>query len=89
VLAWIFRRITGEAKAQDTPIGLVPALGEGGIETAGLDVSAETMAKLLEVDTEGWASQLPQMKQHYAAVGDKLPAELRTQLEALEQRLTS
>jgi phosphoenolpyruvate carboxykinase (GTP) len=89
VLAWIFRRITGEAEAQDTPIGLVPPLGEGGIETAGLDVSAETMAKLLEVDTEGWASQLPQMKQHYAAFGDKLPAELRTQLEALEERLTT
>ncbi len=87
VLAWIFGRLTGEAAAEETAIGLVPPLGEGGIETKDLDVSAETMAKLLEVDHDGWAAQLPQMKQHFAAFGDKLPAELHQQLEALEQRL--
>jgi phosphoenolpyruvate carboxykinase (GTP) len=87
VLAWIFGRLTGEAKAQETAIGLVPPTGEGGIDTENLDVSAETMAKLLEVDHEGWAAALPQMKEHYAAFGDKLPAELAEQLRTLEQRL--
>jgi phosphoenolpyruvate carboxykinase (GTP) len=87
VLAWIVGRVAGVAKAQETAIGLVPPVGEGGIDTDGLDVSPETMAKLLEVDREGWAAQLPQMKQHYAALGDKLPSELHRQLEALEQRL--
>src|ERR1700749_2147205 len=87
VLAWIFGRLTGETKAEETAIGLVPPLGEGGIDTNGLGVSQETMAKLLEVDHEGWAAQLPQMKQHFAAFGDKLPAELAEQLRALEQRL--
>jgi phosphoenolpyruvate carboxykinase (GTP) len=89
VLAWIFRRITGEAKAVETAIGLVPPLGEGGIDTDGLGVSPETLAELLAVDTEGWASQLPQFRQHYAEYGDKLPPELHAQLAALEQRLTS
>jgi phosphoenolpyruvate carboxykinase (GTP) len=88
VLAWIFRRVTGEASAEETAIGLVPPLGEGGIETDGLDVSAETMAKLLEVDTAGWVAQLPQIKEHFAEFGDKLPAEMHQQLEALEQRLS-
>ena len=87
VLAWIFGRLTGEAKAEETAIGLVPPLGEGGIDTEGLDVPAETMAKLLEVDHEGWVAQLPQMKEHYAAFGDKLPAEMAEQLRTLEQRL--
>ncbi len=87
VLAWIFRRLTGEAEAVETAIGLVPPIGEGGIDTDDLDVSAETMAKLLEVDHEGWAAALPQMKQHYAEFGDKLPAELAEQLRTLEQRL--
>jgi phosphoenolpyruvate carboxykinase (GTP) len=87
VLAWIFGRLTGEAKAQETAIGLVPPTGEGGIDTDGLDVSPETMAKLLEVDHEGWAASLPQIKEHYAAFGDKLPAELAEQLRTLEQRL--
>ena len=54
VLAWIFRRCEGHADAVETLIGLVPPLGEGGIDTSGLDLSAETMAELLEVDVEGW-----------------------------------
>ena len=87
VLAWIFGRLTGESAAVETAIGLVPPLGEGGINTDGLDVSPETMAKLLEVDHEGWAAQLPQMKEHYAAFGDKLPDEMAQQLADLEQRL--
>ena len=54
-----------------------------------LERTALTMAKLLEVDVEGWKAQLPQIKQHYAAFGDKLPAALQQQLEALEQRLNA
>ena len=45
------------------------------------------MAGLLEVDIEGWKEQLPQMEEHYALFGEKLPAELRAQLGALEERL--
>src|ERR1035441_264767 len=89
VLAWIFGRIPREPKAEETVIGLVPPTGAGGIDTDGLDVSEETMARLLEVDTDGWTAQLAQMKAHYAEFGDKLPSELREQLEALEQRLGS
>jgi GTP-dependent phosphoenolpyruvate carboxykinase len=33
--------------------------------------------------------QLPQIKQHYAEFGDKLPRQLRAQLEELEQRLSN
>jgi phosphoenolpyruvate carboxykinase (GTP) len=87
VLAWIFERITGTAQAEETAIGLVPPLGEGGLDTDGLDISPETLAKLLEVDHDGWLAQLPQMQAHFAAFGDKLPAELDEQLVALERRL--
>ncbi len=89
VLAWIFRRLTGDAEAVESPIGLVPAAGSGGIDIDGLDVSPETLAKLLEVDTDGWLEQLPQMKEHLATFGDKLPPEIREQLVALEQRLSA
>ena len=87
VLAWIFRRCDGAARAEETAIGLVPPVGEGGIETDGLDVSPETMARLLEVEPDCWKDQLPQMRDHYARFGEHLPDELRAQLEALEQRL--
>ena len=89
VLAWIFRRCEGTADAVETPIGLVPPVGEGGVDTDGLGVSEETMANLLEVDPKWWREQLPQMHEHYGRFGDELPAELRAQLAELERRLGS
>ncbi len=89
VLAWIFRRLTGDADARETAIGLVPPLGEGGIDTEGLDVSRETMTELLEVDADGWLAALPQIKEHLATFGDKLPDELQAQLDNLEARLAA
>jgi phosphoenolpyruvate carboxykinase (GTP) len=65
----------------------LPPVGPGGIDIEGLDVGEETMAKLLEVDAAGWIKQLPQIKEHLAEFGDRLPAELRTQLDSLEGRL--
>jgi phosphoenolpyruvate carboxykinase (GTP) len=87
VLAWIFRRCQGRADAVETAIGLLPPVGQGGIDTEGLDVSPETMAKLLHVDVGGWRQQLLQMHEHYAEFGVKLPAELHAQLDALDARL--
>ena len=89
VLAWVFRRCEGTAEARDTAIGLVPPVGEGGIDTTGSTSREETMARLLEVDVDGWKAQMPQVQQHYAEFGAKLPSELRSQLEALEARLSS
>jgi phosphoenolpyruvate carboxykinase (GTP) len=87
VLAWIFRRCDGNADAVDTAIGLLPPVGAGGIETDGLDISTEAMEELLTVDAAGWKDQLPQMHEHYAEFGDKLPHALRAQLRTLEDRL--
>ncbi len=85
VLAWIFRRCDGDADVVETPVGLLPA--SDGIDTAGVDVSPEAMAKLLAVDPSEWAQQLPQMREHYARFGEQLPPELRFQFDSLAQRL--
>jgi phosphoenolpyruvate carboxykinase (GTP) len=85
VLAWIFRRCDDEAEAVETPIGLVPA--PGAIDTSGLDLSDEDMAKLLDVDPDEWRTQLPKIHQHFAQFGERLPEGLRRQLEAVEKRL--
>ncbi|MGN6867816.1 MAG: phosphoenolpyruvate carboxykinase (GTP) [Solirubrobacteraceae bacterium] len=87
VLAWIFRRVEGKAEANETAIGLVPPVGEGGIDTSGLDIDREAVEKLLEVDHDAWIEQLPQMHEHYGKFGDRLPDELRGQLKELERRL--
>ena len=86
VLEWVFRRCDGEGEAVETPIGLLPAEGE--IDTDGLEISDEAMRELLSVDTELFKEQLPQVKEHLAQFGEKLPAEITAQLEALEARLS-
>jgi phosphoenolpyruvate carboxykinase (GTP) len=88
VLAWIFGRCDGTAQAQETEIGLLPLVGDGGIDTVGLDVNDQDMRELLTVDVDGWKQQVPQIHVHYAKFGDKLPAKLREQLQELEQRLS-
>jgi phosphoenolpyruvate carboxykinase (GTP) len=86
VLAWVFRRCEGRAEATDSPLGLVPAEGE--IDLEGLDVSPEQMRDLLHVDAEALRSQLPQVREHLARFGDRLPAEISEELERLEARLS-
>jgi len=87
VLAWIFRRCEGSAAAVETEIGLLPPVGEGGIEISGLDLGEAELHELLTVDLEGWKQQVPQIHKHYEKFGDKLPAKLREQLQALQERL--
>jgi phosphoenolpyruvate carboxykinase (GTP) len=86
VLAWVFARCAGRGAAHRTPIGLVPPVGEEGIDTRGLQVSDADMAELLRVDAKEWRAQLPQLGAHLAKF-DRLPPELHEQLEALKERL--
>ena len=86
VLAWIFARCAGAGAAESSPIGLMPPVGEGGIDTGGLNVSEQDMAQLLRVDVEQWREQLPHLHEHLGKF-DRLPDELQAQLKALEQRL--
>ncbi|MFM2115602.1 MAG: GTP-dependent phosphoenolpyruvate carboxykinase [Actinomycetota bacterium] len=85
VLKWVFERVNGSADAVKTPIGLLPA--PGSLDLKGLDVSADDLGELLKVDSEGWKSALPQIKDHYAQFGPKLPAKLNAQLDSLAAAL--
>jgi phosphoenolpyruvate carboxykinase (GTP) len=85
VLAWVFRRCDDAAEAVDSPIGRLPA--DGSLETEGLDVAPEDMAELLRFDPEAWAAQLPQVRDHFALFGDRLPQALRSQLARLEDQV--
>jgi phosphoenolpyruvate carboxykinase (GTP) len=86
VLEWVFRRCDGTAGAVETAIGLLPA--EGDINTDGLNIEPEAMRQLLSVDDDLVREQLPQLKEHFAQFGDRLPDELHQQLADLERRLS-
>ncbi len=81
VLAWIFRRCEDTADAVETPVGLLPTAQA--LDTQGLEIDAAALEQLLAVDPQDWRQKLPQLQEHYARFGDRLPAALREQLERL------
>ncbi|WP_426573226.1 phosphoenolpyruvate carboxykinase (GTP) [Aquihabitans sp. McL0605] len=87
VLKWVLERVSGEAEAVDTAIGRVPL--PDGIDTTGLGMSPELLAELLKVDNEAWRGEIPLIEEHFAFIGEHLPAELADELRELEKRLAN
>ena len=85
VLKWVFERVKGTAKAVDTPIGRLPA--PGSLDVSGLTIPEANLKELLRVDVEGWTAEIPQIKDHLAKFGAKLPQGIKDELASLEQRL--
>jgi phosphoenolpyruvate carboxykinase (GTP) len=85
VLAWVVERADGRAEAVETPIGLVPA--PGALDLTGLDIDPADVAELLRVDAAAWRAEADSIAEHLAAFGERLPAELVAQLDALRARL--
>ncbi|MBQ9359263.1 MAG: phosphoenolpyruvate carboxykinase (GTP) [Abditibacteriota bacterium] len=85
VLDWIVRRCKGEAGAKETAIGYIPNPED--INTEGLDISRDTLEEILSVDKEAWKAELPGMEEFFAKFGDKLPKEIRAEIDGLKARL--
>jgi phosphoenolpyruvate carboxykinase (GTP) len=85
VLKWVFERIDGSAEAIDTPIGKLPT--KDSLYLDGLDIDDKDLTAILSVDTDGWKSAVPQIRDHFAQFGDKLPAELNKAVDELEATL--
>jgi phosphoenolpyruvate carboxykinase (GTP) len=41
----------------------------------------------LAVDVDGWKAAVPQIREHFAAFGDKLPGQLVSALDSLDAKL--
>ena len=85
VLKWIVERLDGTAEAIDTPVGLVPA--PEAIDTTGLDMSVEQVAKALEVDPAEWQAEVALIDEWFAKIGDTLPSQLKDELATLKAHL--
>jgi phosphoenolpyruvate carboxykinase (GTP) len=85
VLEWVFRRCAGEGEAVETAIGNLPTPAD--LNTDGLEISDAALTELLTVDEDLYRQAIPQIKEHLAKFGDKLPTEVSAQLDALESRL--
>ena len=85
VLNWIIDRCEGKATATETAIGYIPQPED--IDLTDLDMDIETLKSILKVDKDVWTKEAEEIEEHYKKFGDKLPAQLREQLETLKANL--
>jgi len=86
VLLWILDRCEGKVDADLTAIGYVPKAEDINIE--GLDgITLDTIRDLVSVDHDSWKADLENIKEFYAMIGDRVPAEMYEELKGLEERL--
>ena len=86
VVLWILARCEDKVDADLTPIGYVPKPEDINIED--LDgVTVDTIRDLLSVDVESWKADCENIKAFYEQIGDRVPAELHEELNALIARL--
>ncbi len=88
VLMWMLRRCKGEAEAVESPIGYLPLpqdINIEGLEEEG--VTLDTVKSLLTVDNALWLEDCDGVQELYDQIGERVPAELRHQLEELRTRL--
>jgi phosphoenolpyruvate carboxykinase (GTP) len=86
VLDWIIERCDGNADAVETPIGYEPKPEDINVE--GLEgIDTETIKGLLNVDKAIWAEEAKGIEEYFSKFGDRLPSEMKKQLDALKARL--
>jgi phosphoenolpyruvate carboxykinase (GTP) len=85
VLEWVFKRVSGDGDAIETPIGFVPT--KDAINVDGLNVTSEDMDTLLAVNADDWRAEVPLIREHFSQFGDRIPTALVGAVDDLERRL--
>lgn len=85
VLEWIIKRCEDKVDANETAIGYVPKAEDINLE--GLDFSVDTLKGILDVSKDQWTKEAEGIEEFYKKFGDKLPKELKEQLEILKSNL--
>ena len=84
-LDWIVKRLEGEAKGSETPIGNVPDVNEFDIDET--SVSKETLRELITVKKGEWVEEVGSHRDYFKSLGEKIPVELESEIKELEKRL--
>jgi len=79
---WVTRRTDYATRAV-----LALAIADDALNLDGLSLSRTDAERLLHVDREEWAAEVPEMRAFFDRFGTHLPEEMTRGLEALEQQL--
>ena len=86
VLLWILARCEGTVGADETAIGYVPKPEDINVEGIS-GVTTDTIRELVSVDHDSWKADITNIREFYDLIGERVPAELREELDALDKRL--
>jgi len=81
VLEWIIKRCQGEVGIVETPIGRMPLPSDLNLD--GIQVPAQAMAALLEVDQEAWKVEIAAIGEYLDSYGERTPAALKAEQQAV------
>ena len=85
VLDWIIDRCEGKVGAEETAIGYLPKAEDINLEGLEGEITLEGLKSILDVDKALWAEDAKGIEEFYGKFGDKLPKELRAELETLKK----
>ncbi len=85
VLDWIIDRCEGKVGAEETAIGYLPKAEDINLEGLEGEITVDGLKSILDVDKALWAEDAKGIEEFYGKFGDKLPKELRAELETLKK----
>ena len=85
VLKWIVDRVNGNGNAVESPIGSMPTYAD--INWDGLEFDNSDFHDLMAVDRAGAMADAEDQAELFSRFGDRLPAEMENQRQALIKRL--
>lgn len=87
VLDWIIDRCEDNVGARETAIGYVPFAEDINLEGIEDEITFESLESILEVDKDLWLTEAEGIEEFYDKLGDRMPAELKNELEELKSSL--
>ncbi|MBN2478709.1 MAG: phosphoenolpyruvate carboxykinase (GTP) [Parachlamydiales bacterium] len=85
VLKWMFERVDNKVGFKKTAIGNIPNIEDLNVD--GLNLSKNTLEKLLEIDLDKWEKEVLELKNYFSIFKDKLPEGIIDQLNKLNERV--
>ncbi|MBF0384443.1 MAG: phosphoenolpyruvate carboxykinase (GTP) [Candidatus Omnitrophica bacterium] len=85
VLKWVIDRVNNKVDAKETPIGLIPHLKDLSLE--GLNIPHAKLARLFEIDKDGWKAEISDIEKFLSQFGSRLPEGIKEEFKKLSEEI--